>query len=322
MNLKILPGWQKKSWAKKKKKKKMTIYHKTVMLEESIDGLSIGPTGIYIDATFGGGGHSKEILRKLTTGRLYAFDQDEDAINNNKIKDTRFELINQNFKYLKNYLRLKGIDKIDGLIADLGISWHQIDEPGRGFSTRYDSDLDLRMDRDNSQTAKDILNFYSVVQLTQLFRDYGELKNSYRVAKTIESIRKTGSIERVEQLKDAIKHLAQRGKENKFFAQVFQALRIEVNKELEALKELMLQANEILKSKGRLVIISYHSLEDRLVKNFMRSGNFEGKINKDFYGNIISPFKVISRKVMVPKLEEVEENNRARSAKLRIAEKI
>jgi 16S rRNA (cytosine1402-N4)-methyltransferase len=292
------------------------------MLAESIDGLSIDPAGIYIDVTYGGGGHSKAILSKLTSGRLYAFDQDEDAINNNQIEDKRFELINQNFRYLKNYLRLQGIDKIDGLIADLGISSHQIDEPSRGFSTRYDSDLDLRMDRNNSQTGKDILNSYSVAQLTQLFRDFGELKNAHRVAKTIESKRSAVAIEKVEQLKDAIKHLAQRGKENKFFAQVFQALRIEVNNELDALKELLVQATEILKSKGRLVIISYHSMEDRLVKNFLRSGNFEGKINKDFYGNLISPFKVISRKVMVPKPEEVEENNRARSAKLRIAEKI
>jgi 16S rRNA (cytosine1402-N4)-methyltransferase len=300
----------------------MMIYHKPVMLAESIDGLSIDPAGIYIDVTYGGGGHSKAILSKLTSGRLYAFDQDEDAINNNQIEDKRFELINQNFRYLKNYLRLQGIDKIDGLIADLGISSHQIDEPSRGFSTRYDSDLDLRMDRNNSQTGKDILNSYSVAQLTQLFRDFGELKNAHRVAKTIESKRSAVAIEKVEQLKDAIKHLAQRGKENKFFAQVFQALRIEVNNELDALKELLVQATEILKSKGRLVIISYHSMEDRLVKNFLRSGNFEGKINKDFYGNLISPFKVISRKVMVPKPEEVEENNRARSAKLRIAEKI
>ncbi len=300
----------------------MKIYHNPVLLKESIEGLSINPEGIYIDVTYGGGGHSFEILNKLSTGKLIAFDQDEDAINHNKINDDRFELINQNFKFLKNYLRLSGIDKVDGILADLGISSHQIDEPVRGFSTRFNADLDLRMDKKNMETAKDIVNTYSIKELCKMFSEYGELKNAYKIALSIEKKRETESINNIDQLKDAIKHLAQRGKESKFYAQVFQALRIEVNKELEVLKELILQANDVLKSKGRLVIISYHSLEDRLVKNYFKSGNFEGTLNKDFYGNIITPLNAITRKPIVPSFEELEKNNRSRSAKLRVAEKI
>jgi 16S rRNA (cytosine1402-N4)-methyltransferase len=300
----------------------MKIYHNPVLLKESIEGLAINPEGVYVDVTYGGGGHSIEILKKLTTGKLIAFDQDEDAIINNNIKDDRFELINQNFKFLKNYLKLIGIDKVDGILADLGISSHQIDEPERGFSTRFNSELDLRMDKKNQLTAKEIINNYTVDQLKQIFSEYGELKNAYKISLNIDNKRKIESINTVEQLKEAIKHLSQRGKENKFFAQIFQALRIEVNEELKVLKELILQANDILKSKGRLVIISYHSLEDRLVKNFMKSGNFKGTLNKDFYGNIITPFNIINRKIITPTIEEIEKNNRSRSAKLRIAEKI
>jgi len=298
------------------------IYHEPVLLKESIEGLAINPEGIYVDVTFGGGGHSAEILKKLIKGKLIAFDQDEDAIKNNKIKDERFELINQNFKYLKNYLKVFGVDKVDGILADLGISSHQIDDAGRGFSTRFNAELDLRMNIKNKETAKDIINNYPVDQLKQIFAEYGELKNAFKIASTIDKKRKTESINTVDQLKGSIKHLSYKGKENKFFAQIFQALRIKVNEELKVLKEMILQATDVLKSHGRLVIISYHSLEDRLIKNFMKSGNFEGKLNKDFYGNILKPFIVISKKPIVPSFEEVEKNNRSRSAKLRIAEKI
>jgi len=298
------------------------IYHSPALLNESIEGLSINPEGIYVDVTYGGGGHSVEILNKLTIGKLIAFDQDEDAINNNKIEDKRFELVNHNFKYLKSNLKLHGIDKVDGILADLGISSHQIDVAERGFSIRFDAELDLRMDQKNGEMAKDIINTYAVEQLKQIFSEYGELKNAYKIASAIDIKRKNEAINTIYQLKASIQHLAQRGKENKFFAQVFQALRIEVNDELKALKEMMLQTNEVLKSGGRLVIISYHSLEDRLVKNFMRSGNFEGVYEKDFYGNIIAPFKVISKKPIIPTIKEIENNNRSRSAKLRIAEKI
>ncbi|OIP03981.1 MAG: 16S rRNA (cytosine(1402)-N(4))-methyltransferase [Bacteroidetes bacterium CG2_30_32_10] len=298
------------------------MYHSPALLNESIEGLSVNPEGIYVDVTYGGGGHSIEILKKLTKGKLIGFDQDEDAIKNNNLKDQRFELINDNFKFLKNNLKLIGIDKVDGIIADLGISSHQIDVPERGFSTRYDAELDLRMDRSNGETAKDIINTYTAEQLKKIFSEYGELKQAYKIAITIDSKRKSKAINTIYQLKEAIQHLSQRGKENKFFAQVFQALRIEVNDELKALKELLIQANDVLKYNGRLVVISYHSLEDRLVKNYMKSGNFEGLINKDFYGNIISPFKVISKKPIIPTIEEVENNNRSRSAKLRIAQKI
>lgn len=298
------------------------IYHNPVLLKESIEGLSINPEGIYVDVTYGGGGHSVEILKKLTTGRLIAFDQDEDAVINNKIDDSRFELVNQNFRYLKNYLRMLGIEKVDGIIADLGISSHQIDEPERGFSTRFNAELDLRMDKKNPQKAKDIINNCTVEELNQIFSEYGELKNAYKIALSIDAKRKINPINTVDQLKDTIKHLSIRGKENKFFAQVFQALRIKVNEELKSLKEMILQATDVLKSGGMLVVISYHSLEDRLIKHFMKSGNFEGDLIKDFYGNIISPFIVISRKAIVPSVEEIERNSRSRSAKLRIAKKV
>ncbi len=296
------------------------MYHNPVMLKESVDGLNIQPNGIYVDVTFGGGGHSKAILDQLKGGRLIAFDQDADALTN-AFDDPRFTLIHQNFKYLKNFLRLHQAAKIDGLIADLGVSSHQFDIPERGFSTRNDGELDARMDKRNERTAATLINTYSVNDLTRIFRLYGELKNAYSISKRIVEARSSTPINTVDELKLCLSPHVPRHRENKFYAQVFQALRIEVNEELEALESLLKQCIEVLKPGGRLVVLSYHSLEDRLVKNFIKSGNFEGKIVKDFYGNIISPLKIITRKPIIAADDEIEINNRARSAKLRIAEK-
>jgi len=281
-------------------------YHNPVMLAESIDGLKIQP--------------SRAILSQLENGRLLAFDQDKDA-QANSINDPRFTLIHQNFKYLKNFLRLHQAAKIDGILADLGVSSHQFDVAERGFSTRFNGQLDARMDTRNELTAASIVNTYSETDLTRVFRLYGELKNAYSISKRLIDFRNTQEITTVDELKVALASLAPRNRENKFYAQVFQALRIEVNDELDALKQLLQQSSEVLKPGGRLVVLSYHSLEDRLVKNFIRSGNFEGKIEKDFYGNVLSPFKSITRKPLVSGQEEIEQNSRARSAKLRIAEK-
>lgn len=296
------------------------MYHNPVMLKKSVDGLNIQPDGIYVDVTFGGGGHSKAILEQLKGGRLIAFDQDADALAN-AFDDPRFTLIHQNFKYLKNFLRLHQASKIDGLIADLGVSSHQFDIPERGFSTRYDGDLDARMDKRNERTAATLINTYSVNDLTKIFRLYGELKNAYTISKKIVEVRSLTPIKTVDELKACLAPHAPRHRENKFYAQVFQALRIEVNEELEALENLLKQCVEVVKPGGRVVFLSYHSLEDRLVKNFIKAGNFEGKLEKDFYGNIISPFKSITRKPLIASEEEIETNSRARSAKLRIAEK-
>ncbi len=295
-------------------------YHNPVLLKECIEGLNINPKGIYVDVTFGGGGHSREILKHLTTGKLYAFDQDDDALKN-KIEDERFVLIKQNFKYLKNFLKMYNALPIDGLLADLGVSSHQFDEAGRGFSIRFDAKLDMRMDRNIKQTAADIINTYSEEDLKRIFKVYGEVDNAGRLANVIFHSKKEKKINTVNDLKAAIEKCVKRGRENQYHAQVFQALRIEVNKELDALQELLLQSLEVLKPGGRLVVISYHSLEDRLVKNIMRSGKFEGEVEKDFYGNKITPFEQITRKPIVPSDSENEENSRARSAKLRIAEK-
>ncbi len=295
-------------------------YHNPVLLKECIEGLNINPKGIYVDVTFGGGGHSREILKHLTTGKLYAFDQDDDALKN-KIEDERFVLIKQNFKYLKNFLKMYDALPIDGLLADLGVSSHQFDEAGRGFSIRFDAKLDMRMDRNIKQTAADIINTYSEEDLKRIFKVYGEVDNAGRLANVIFHSKKEKKINTVNDLKAAIEKCVKRGRENQYHAQVFQALRIEVNKELDALQELLLQSLEVLKPGGRLVVISYHSLEDRLVKNIMRSGKFEGEVEKDFYGNKITPFEQITRKPIVPSDSENEENSRARSAKLRIAEK-
>ncbi len=295
-------------------------YHNPVLLKECIEGLNINPEGIYVDVTFGGGGHSREILKHLTTGKLYAFDQDEDAVKN-KIDDPRFVLIKQNFRYLKNFLKLYNALPIDGLLADLGVSSHQFDEAERGFSIRFDAKLDMRMDQNGKVTAADVLNTYSEEELKRIFKLYGEVDNAGYLASIIFHSRKEKKIETVNDLKVMITKCVKRGKENQYYAQVFQALRIEVNKELEVLEELLTQSLDVLKPEGRLVVISYHSLEDRLVKNFMRSGKFEGEVEKDFYGNQLTPFKQITRKPIVPGDEELELNTRSRSAKLRVAEK-
>lgn len=296
-------------------------YHSPVLLKESIDGLSINPEGTYVDVTFGGGGHSRKILEHLgENGRLYAFDQDSDALSNT-IDDSRFTLIHENFKYLKSFLRLEGVKKIDGLLADLGVSSHQFDEGARGFSIRFDATLDLRMDQRQSKTAKDVINSESATRLKEILSLYGELPNAGRIANAIVSARSQKTIETTFDLIDIVNKHIPRNQENKYLAMIFQALRIEVNDELEALEAMLKQAVEILNPGGRLVVISYHSLEDRIVKNLMKSGNIEGKIEKDFYGNIITNLTPITRKPIIPTDEELQENNRSRSAKLRIAEK-
>ena len=296
-------------------------YHKPVLLNECIEGLNINPLGIYVDSTYGSGGHAKAILKHLTTGKLIAFDQDEDAMKN-KINDERLILINQNFKYLKNYLKLYNALPVDGILADLGVSSHQFDTEERGFSTRFDAELDMRMDKKSKKTAKDILNNYAEQDLKRILKEYGEVENSTKIARLIVHVRKLKPLQRIAEFKLAISPCLKKGKENQYYAQVFQALRIEVNNEIETLKEMLIQSRDVLKTNGRLVVVSYHSLEDRLVKNFTRTGKFEGDVEKDFFGNPIVPFKILNRKPIIPTVEEVEMNSRARSAKLRIAEKI
>jgi len=297
------------------------IYHTPVLLHKSIEGLKIKSNGIYVDVTFGGGGHSREILSFLKSGRLVAFDADIDAMVNS-LKDERFMLLTQNFKYLSNNLRFHGIPGIDGLIADLGISSHQIDIPERGFSFRHDAMLDMRMNPAAKKSAIDILSEYSVEKLSEIFRYYGEIRKAGQLAGRIDEFRKTKKIERVFDLVNLVKPLTGRGRENKFMAKVFQALRIEVNSEMENLKQMLKQTVDIMDAGARLVVITYHSLEDRLVKNFMRAGNFTGNIEKDIYGNFKVPFKQVNRKVITPDENEILKNKRARSAKLRIAERI
>ena len=296
------------------------MYHQPVLLNECIEGLKIDPTGIYVDVTFGGGGHSREILKHLTTGKLIAFDQDEDA-EKNKISDNKLVFVRQNFKYLKNYLRLHKAIPVKGILADLGVSSHQFDTAERGFSTRFDADLDMRMDRNSSRTAKQVLNEYSEVQLKQVFQMYGEITNSSKLAYKICHERKEKVINTSDELKKVVSSCMTRGKENQYLAQLFQALRIEVNDEMQVLKELLMQSEEVLEPGGRLVVMSYHSLEDRLVKHFMRKGKFEGEVEKDFFGNIHTPFNIITKKPIAPDAKEMTENPRSRSAKLRIAEK-
>ncbi|MEI7596303.1 MAG: 16S rRNA (cytosine(1402)-N(4))-methyltransferase RsmH [Bacteroidota bacterium] len=297
-----------------------TNYHVPVLLSQCIEGLNINPEGIYVDVTFGGGGHSREILNKLTTGRLIAFDQDADA-HANTINDERFTLVKQNFRFLRNSLKYLGAFPVDGILADLGVSSHQFDEGDRGFSIRFDGKLDLRMDIGKGKSAASLIESIDEYELINILRLYGELDNARRIAYLIIKAREENPIETTYQLMEAVKAVAPRGKENKFFAKLFQALRIVVNDEIEALRELILQSNEVLKPNGRLVVLSYNSLEDRLVKNYVKSGNFEGKLEKDFYGNILSPMSQVTRKVVVPDDAEIELNSRARSAKLRIAEK-
>lgn len=298
------------------------VYHVPVMLKECVEGLNIKPDGVYVDVTFGGGGHSREILARLgDKGKLYAFDQDPDALAN-AFQDERFALIHQNFRFLKNNLRLQGVKKVDGILADLGVSSHQFDEAERGFSIRFDASLDMRMDQVGELDAKGVISTYSEGELHRVFGMYGEIQNAKSLANAVVSARLMKPINTVSDLKLAIAKLVPRGKENKYFAQLFQALRIEVNKELEALQEFLLQAESILEPAGRLVVMSYHSLEDRLVKNFMAKGKFKGDVEKDFYGNEIKPFKLITRKAIVASEEEISSNSRARSAKLRVAEKL
>ncbi|MFD2160999.1 16S rRNA (cytosine(1402)-N(4))-methyltransferase RsmH [Paradesertivirga mongoliensis] len=300
----------------------MSEYHNPVMLAECIDALAIKPGGVYVDVTFGGGGHSREILRHLNgKGRLLAFDQDADA-QQNIPNDDRLTFIDQNFRFLKNNCRLHGAIPVDGVLADLGVSSHQFDRPERGFSTRFDADLDMRMDQSSSLTAKEVVNSYAEVDLHRIFGIYGEIQNARTLAKTIVTARLNSSIDTVSDLKDAIRSLIPKGKENKYLAQVFQALRIEVNQELEALQDFLNQTADVLAVGGRLVVMSYHSLEDRLVKNFIAKGKFRGEVEKDFFGNEIKPFESVSRKAITASEEEIKENNRARSAKLRVAVKL
>ncbi len=297
----------------------MHDYHKSVMRQEAIDGLKVVRGGTYVDATFGGGGHARAILERLGDGRLIAFDQDDDATRNIPT-DQRLLFVNHNFRYMKNFLKLHGYIPVDGILADLGVSSHQFDQASRGFSARYDGPLDMRMNMMAKTTAREVLNKYDTDKLANMFRLYGELRNASRIAVAIEEYRNQQALETTGQLVALLKPMAPKGRENKFLAQVFQAIRIVVNNELEALKELLKQSTNLLKAGGRLVVISYHSLEDRLVKNFMKTGNFEGRQEKDFYGSLLSPLKPVSKLQTAGKAEVII-NPRARSAKLRIAEK-
>jgi S-adenosyl-methyltransferase MraW len=296
------------------------MYHNPVMLNECLEGLQIRPEGTYADVTFGGGGHSRAIMEGLTTGHLYAFDQDEDAAKN-AFDDERFTFIPQNFKYFKNFIQLYHNGKIDGIIADLGVSSHQFDTANKGFSTRFDGHLDMRMNQNNPIDAADIVNTYDHASLTKILSAYGEVQNAHLVANDIIMARGLQAVETTGMLKEAVKRRLPRGKENKVLAQIFQALRIEVNQELDALTTFLSQCADLLVPGGRLVVMSYHSLEDRLVKNFMKTGNAEGKEEKDFFGNQLTPYKIITRKPITPSEEEIESNSRARSARLRIAER-
>lgn len=299
----------------------MTEYHNPVLLKEAVDGLNIKPDGVYVDVTFGGGGHSREILKRLgPNGKLFGFDQDEDA-QANAIDDERFKLIPENFRFIKRYLRFYGVKEVDGILADLGVSSHQFDVAERGFSTRFEAELDMRMSRKNELNAFVVINDYEEAALAKVFFEYGELKNGRAMAYHIVEARKAGPIKNSEQLKKVLAKFLPAHKSNKILAQIYQAIRIEVNQEMDVLKEFLEQSLEILKPGGRLSVISYHSLEDRLVKRYMRNGMFEGEPERDMFGNFSVPFKSIE-KLIVPTEEEIAINNRARSAKLRVAEKL
>lgn len=296
-------------------------YHIPVLLNDAVDGLNINPKGVYVDVTFGGGGHSREILSRLTTGKLIAFDQDEDA-QNNLIDDERFVFIPQNFAYLKNFLKLYGFNSVDGILGDLGVSSHQFDVEKRGFSIRNNASLDMRMNQNADLNAFKVVNEYEKEDLTRIFREYADLKNAHKVSWGICSARENKKIDTTEELLSVVEpYCGGDKKRNQFNARVFQAIRIEVNQEIEVLKSFLEQSAQCLNPKGRLVIISYHSLEDRLTKNFFKKGKFSGEVEKDFYGNILKPLKEITKKPVIPTDEEIERNNRARSAKMRIAEK-
>ena len=295
-------------------------YHNPVLLNECIEGLNIKPTGIYVDVTFGGGGHSKLILKNLIGGKLYAFDQDKNA-QENALPEDGFKLINANFRHLKNFLRMEGVRKIDGLLADLGVSSHQFDIAERGFSIRFNGELDMRMNTSSPLSAKQVVNEYVQQDLANILFKYGELRNSRAIAREIVTAREIETIVTTNQLIDVVGHMVPEKNRNQFLARVFQAIRIEVNDEMKALEEMLLDAVDMLNVGGRLVIMSYHSLEDRMVKNLMKKGNIEGVLEKDFFGNPIKDLKEVTRKVIVASKEQIKENNRARSAKLRIAEK-
>lgn len=296
-------------------------YHNPVLLRESVDGLNIKEDGVYVDVTFGGGGHSKEILNRLgPKGKLLAFDQDEDALMN-VIDDDRFTLINENFRYISQFLKFYGIRKVDGILADFGVSSHQFDKAERGFSTRFDADLDMRMSKKNSVSAYDVANSYKYDDLRRVFFQYGDLRNANAIANKIITSREETAIKTSAQLKEVLKQFLPKHKEHKILAQIYQAIRIEVNQEIQVIKELLEQVPELLNPEGRLSVISYHSLEDRLVKRFIRAGLFEGEAEKDFYGNVNVPLKKVGG-LIVPSKAEIALNNRARSAKLRIAESI
>jgi len=296
-------------------------YHDPVLLFESVDGLRIKPDGVYVDVTFGGGGHSREILNRLgPDGKLFAFDQDKDALQN-EIDDSRFTLIPENFKLIKRFLRFHGLRTVDGILADLGVSSHQFDTVERGFSTRFDADLDMRMNTSDGVSAFEVINEYKEDELSQVLFQYGELRNSRALAKEIVLARQESPIKTSFELKEVLQKFLPKSKEHKILAQIFQAIRIEVNQEMEVLKAFLMQTPELLNEKGRLSVISYHSLEDRLVKRFMQFGIFEGEPEKDFYGNFSVPLKKVG-KLIIPSAQEIKKNNRARSAKLRIAEKI
>lgn len=315
----ILQIWLKKLWVMLAMQ--TMEYHRPVLLNETVDGLNIQPNGVYVDVTFGGGGHSREILKRLgSEGKLIAFDQDTDALEN-AFDDPRFLLINENFRFLKRFLRYYGYKQVDGILGDFGVSSHQFDVAERGFSTRFNADLDMRMNINNDFSAYDVINTYEQQQLRDVLFNYGELRSAAGMARMIVEARSEAPIRTSEQLKQALGKFLPKHRENKILAQVFQAIRIEVNQELEALKEFLQQTSEVLKSGGRLSLISYHSLEDRLVKRFMRNGLFEGEPEKDVFGRVEVPFKPIG-KFIIPSEEEINENPRARSAKLRIAEKL
>ncbi len=300
----------------------MATYHRPVLLDESIEALNIKPDGVYVDLTFGGGGHSMAILERLKEGKLIVFDQDPDAEQNAaRFSSKSFQFVKANFRYFAKYLKMLKINKVDGILADLGVSSHQINEAERGFSTRFDAELDMRMNQKGSLNARKVINTYSAEELQRIFGMYGEIKNARTLAEAIVGFREMTPIKKVSELKSILEKYAPRRKENKYFAQVFQALRIEVNDELEALKEMLETSVEALNQGGRLAVISYHSLEDRLVKHFFQKGKFSGEVEKDFYGNQIKPLDQVNRKPILPTDKEIEENSRARSAKLRIAEK-
>ncbi|MDW7691264.1 16S rRNA (cytosine(1402)-N(4))-methyltransferase RsmH [Flammeovirgaceae bacterium SG7u.111] len=299
------------------------MYHVPVMLEECMEGLDLQPGKVVVDVTFGGGGHSKEILKRLPEGKLLAFDQDQDAAKNIEGTDgSRFKLIEGNFRYIKKYLKLYGYAQVDSILADLGISSHQIDKPERGFSTRWDAPLDMRMDNKADFSARDLVNTYREPDLIRVLSEFGEVRNARTLAASIMRERVKKSIDTTAELVNVLEKHAPKGKEFRYYAQVFQALRIEVNEEIEALKEMLEGANDVLKPGGRLVVMSYHSLEDRLVKNFIRAGNFKGDVEKDMYGNPIKPLEAVNRKPIIPTNEEIAQNPRARSAKLRVAKKL